>query len=180
MRVSSGFGMRLHPILGYTRMHPGIDFAAPKGTPVYAAGDGVIAEKRWAGGYGNWLMIKHQGGWATGYGHLSAYAAGVHPGQSVHQGQLVAYVGSTGLSTGPHLHYEVINKGAKMDPRNAKVPSGTVLGGRDLVAFNAQRNRIDTLIAKAESNDAKPEKLATLSLGGRAPALSLRPRQDVR
>ena len=170
VRVSSGFGMRLHPILGYTRMHPGIDFAAPTGTPVYAAGDGVIEEKHWAGGYGNWLKIKHQGGWETGYGHLSAYAAGLHPGQQVHQGQLVAYVGSTGLSTGPHLHYEVINKGAKIDPRAAKVPSGTVLAGRELVAFNAQRGHIDTLIAKADKKDAPAPKLA---------ALTLRPREGV-
>jgi murein DD-endopeptidase MepM/ murein hydrolase activator NlpD len=170
VRVSSGFGMRLHPILGYTRMHPGIDFAAPKGTPVYAAGDGVIEEKHWAGGYGNWLKIKHQGGWETGYGHLSAYAAGVHPGQAVHQGQLVAYVGSTGLSTGPHLHYEVINKGAKIDPRAAKVPSGTILGGKELVAFKAQRGHIDTLIAQADKPAAKAPKLASLSL---------RPRQGV-
>ena len=179
-RISSGFGMRLHPILGYTRMHPGIDFAAPKGTPVYAAGDGVIAEKRWAGGYGNWLMIKHQGGWATGYGHLSAYATGIHPGQAVHQGQLVAYVGSTGLSTGPHLHYEIIDKGVKINPRDAKVPQGTILGGRELVAFNAQRGHIDTLIAAADKRDAKEPKLASLSLSGKMPVLSLRPREDVR
>ncbi|HTK34844.1 MAG TPA: M23 family metallopeptidase [Caulobacteraceae bacterium] len=175
VRVSSGFGMRLHPILGYTRMHPGIDFAAPKGTPVYAAGDGVIEEKKWAGGYGNWLKIRHQGGWETGYGHLSAYAPGLHPGQSVHQGQLVAYVGSTGLSTGAHLHYEVINKGAKIDPRAAKVPSGTILGGRDLVAFKAQRSHIDTLIAQAEARGAQAQKPAVAKLA----ALSLRPRQDV-
>lgn len=171
-RVSSGFGMRHHPILGYTRMHPGIDFAAPSGTPVYAAGDGVIAEERRAGGYGNWLKINHQGGWATGYGHLSAYAKGLHPGMKVHQGQVVAYVGSTGLSTGPHLHYEVIAKGAKIDPKGAKVPQGTILGGKDLVAFKAQRGRIDQLIAKAEApQGAKPQQTASLDL---------RPSQGVR
>jgi murein DD-endopeptidase MepM/ murein hydrolase activator NlpD len=169
VRISSGFGMRLHPILGYTRMHPGIDFAAPKGTPVYAAGDGVVVEKRWASGYGNWLMIKHQGGWATGYGHLSAYAAGLHTGEHVHQGEVVAYVGSTGLSTGPHLHYEIIEGGKKIDPRAAKVPQGTILGGRQLVAFNAQKHHIDSLIAQAEQQHDQ-----------RLAALSLRPSEGVR
>ena len=161
-RVSSGFGMRLHPILGYTRLHPGIDFAAPKGTPVFAAGDGVIAEKRWAGGYGNWLKITHQGGWATGYGHLSAYAAGLHVGEKVHQGELVAYVGSTGLSTGPHLHYEVIDHGTKINPKGANVPQGTILAGSELAAFKAQKGHIDTLIAAKA--DAGAPKVAALTL----------------
>ncbi len=152
-RVSSGFGMRLHPILGYTRIHPGIDFAAPTGTPVYAAGDGVVEEVRWAGGYGHWLKIKHQGGWETGYGHLSAYAQGLRVGEHVRQGQVVAFVGSTGLSTGPHLHYEVISKGQKINPKGAKVPQGTILAGRDLVAFKAQRGHIDNLIAEARPHD---------------------------
>jgi murein DD-endopeptidase MepM/ murein hydrolase activator NlpD len=169
VRISSGFGMRRHPILGYTRIHPGIDFAAPKGTPVYAAGDGVVVQKRRAGGYGNWLMIKHQGGWATGYGHLSAYAKGLHTGQHVKQGQVVAYVGSTGLSTGPHLHYEVITGGKKINPKGAKVPQGTILAGRELAAFKAQKNHIDTLIAKAEHKGAP--KMASLAL---------RPRQSAR
>jgi murein DD-endopeptidase MepM/ murein hydrolase activator NlpD len=164
-RVSSGFGMRRHPILGYTRIHPGIDFAAPSGTPVYAAGDGVVEEVRRAGGYGNWLKIRHQGGSETGYGHLSAYAKGLRPGQHVAQGQVVAYVGSTGLSTGPHLHYEVINRGAKIDPKGAKVPQGTILAGRELASFKAQKGHIDTVIAKAEAaHAAAPAKLAALSM----------------
>jgi murein DD-endopeptidase MepM/ murein hydrolase activator NlpD len=175
-RVSSGFGMRLHPILGYTRMHPGIDFAAPTGTPVYAAGDGVVEEVRWAGGYGHWLKIKHQGGWETGYGHLSAYARGLHPGEHVHQGEVVAYVGSTGLSTGPHLHYEVIDKGAKINPKGAKVPQGTILAGRELAAFRTQKGHIDTLITAAEQRKGQPQKLASLDLRPRMDAEGVRTR----
>jgi murein DD-endopeptidase MepM/ murein hydrolase activator NlpD len=168
-RVSSGFGLRRHPILGYNRMHPGIDFAAPSGTPVYAAGDGVVAEARRAGGYGNWLKIAHQGGWATGYAHLRGYAKGIRPGVKVRQGQVVAYVGSTGLSTGAHLHYEVFAKGAKINPKGAKVPQGVILAGRDLAAFKVQKGHIDTLIAKAE----QPKLQQTASL-------ALRPRIDAR
>lgn len=163
VRISSNFGLRRHPILGYNRMHPGIDFAAPSGTPVYAAGDGVVVAAGRAGGYGNQVKIRHQGGWVTAYAHLSRFASGVRAGQKVRQGQVVAYVGSTGLSTGPHLHYEVLLKGAKINPKGAKVPQGTILAGRELTAFNAQKGHIDTLIAKAES--AKPTKeLASLAL----------------
>ena len=144
-RITSGFGMRMHPILGYTKMHQGIDFAAPIGSPVLAAGDGVVAEARWDGGYGRWLEIRHNGQWSTGYGHLSGWA--VKPGQAVHQGQVVAYVGSTGRSTGPHLHYEIILNGKKVDPKGAKVPQGTVLEGRQLVAFDAEKSHIDALLS---------------------------------
>ena len=143
-RVSSGFGMRLHPILGYTRMHQGIDFAAPVGTPVFAAGDGVVEQARWAGGYGRWLQIRHSGQWETGYGHLSGWA--VRAGERVHQGQVVAYVGSTGESTGPHLHYEVILNGQKVNPKGAKAPQGTILGGRELAEFKAEESHIDALL----------------------------------
>jgi len=143
-RVTSGFGMRLHPILGYTKMHTGIDFGAPIGTPVFAAGDGVVKEARWAGGYGRWLQIQHNGQWATGYGHLSGWA--VREGERVRQGQVVGYVGSTGRSTGPHLHYEVILDGQKINPIGAKVPQGTILGGRQLAAFKVEKARIDALL----------------------------------
>jgi murein DD-endopeptidase MepM/ murein hydrolase activator NlpD len=146
-RITSGFGMRVHPLLGYTRMHQGIDFGVPSGTPVYAAGDGVVEEARWAGGYGRWLKLRHSDGWETGYGHLSGWA--VRPGQYVRQGQVVAYSGSTGESTGPHLHYEVIKNGQKINPKGAKVPSGTELAGRDLTTFKAERAHIDTLLASA-------------------------------
>ena len=166
-RVTSSFGMRLHPLLGYTRMHAGIDFGAPTGTPVYAAGSGVVKEERWAGGYGHWLKIEHQGGWATGYGHLSRYASGLHVGQKVVQGQVVAFVGSTGMSTGPHLHYEVMHGKEKLNPSSAKVPQGTILGGRELAAFKFQKAHVDALINKASTRDAAPENLASLNLRGR-------------
>ena len=149
VRITSSFGMRFHPILGYNRMHQGIDFGASTGTPVYAAGDGVVKEIKWAGGYGHWLKIGHNAGWATGYGHLSAYARGLRVGQKVHQGQVVAYVGSTGASTGPHLHYEVMSGTQKLDPKSARVPQGTVLGGRELAAFRSEKAHIESLITQA-------------------------------
>jgi len=148
-RITSGFGMRMHPLLGYTRMHQGIDFGVPIGTPVYAAGDGVVEEARWAGGYGRWMKLKHAGGWETGYGHLSGWA--VHAGAHVHQGEVIAYSGSTGESTGPHLHYEVIKNGQKINPKGANAPSGTILAGRDLNGFKAERAHIDSLIATAST-----------------------------
>ena len=163
--VTSAFGMRMHPLLGYTKMHQGIDFGAPIGTPVYAAGAGVVKEVRWAGGYGHWLKIEHQGGWATGYGHLSRYAAGLHPGEHVAQGQVVAFVGSTGMSTGPHLHYEVMHGDQKLNPASAQVPQGTVLDGRQLAAFKAQRAHVDALIDKAGQRDDAPQ-MARLELRG--------------
>lgn len=152
VRVTSAFGARRHPILGYTRMHAGIDFGASVGTPVYAAGDGVVKEARWAGGYGRWLQIQHTGAFATGYGHLSGWA--VKPGQRVRQGQVVAYVGNSGRSTGPHLHYEVIINGQKVNPTGAKVPQGTILAGNDLAAFKAEKLRIDRILAGKRDNSA--------------------------
>jgi murein DD-endopeptidase MepM/ murein hydrolase activator NlpD len=145
VRITSSFGMRLHPILGFTKMHTGIDFGAPMGTPVYAAGDGVVVRAEWANGYGRWLQIKHAGGIETGYGHLSRWA--VRAGEHVHQGQVVAYVGSTGRSTGPHLHYETIVNGQKVNPSNFKAPAGVVLSGAQLTAFKAEKARIDALLA---------------------------------
>jgi murein DD-endopeptidase MepM/ murein hydrolase activator NlpD len=146
VRITSSFGMREHPILGYTRMHMGIDFGAPIGTPVYAAGDGVVERAGWAGGYGRWLQIKHAGGLETGYGHLSRWA--VKQGQHVHQGQVVAYVGSTGLSTGPHLHFEVVVNGKKVNPSKFKAPPSVALSGKELAAFKAEKARIDSLVSQ--------------------------------
>ena len=160
-RMTSTFGMRLHPVLGYNRMHQGIDFGAGTGTPVLAAGDGVVVEARRWGGYGNWLRIRHSGGWETGYGHLSAYAKGLRPGQHVHQGQLVAYVGATGLATGPHLHYETWLNGQRVNPVSAKVPQGTVLAGAELAAFKAQKARIDHMVHKDEAPDEPATTLAS-------------------
>jgi murein DD-endopeptidase MepM/ murein hydrolase activator NlpD len=167
-RMTSTFGMRLHPVLGYNRMHQGIDFGAGTGTPVLAAGDGVVVETRRWGGYGNWLRIRHSGGWETGYGHLSAYAKGLRPGQHVRQGQLVAYVGATGLATGPHLHYETWLNGARVNPVSAKVPQGTVLAGAELAAFKAQKARIDRMVHKDEAGD--DEAPATLASAEGKPA----------
>lgn len=144
--ITSLFGLRKHPVLGYTRAHQGIDFGAGTGTPILAAGDGTVLEaKRW-GGYGNWLRIRHSSGWDTGYGHISRYAAGIHPGVHVHQGQVVAYVGATGLATGPHLHYEIWRNGERVNPLGAKVPQGTVLAGGELSRFKAEKARIDGLL----------------------------------
>ena len=143
VRVTSSFGMRDHPILGFTRMHAGIDFGAPSGTPVYAAGDGVVAKAGWENGYGRWLQIKHNNGYETGYGHLSGWA--VKAGQRVRQGQVVAYVGSSGLSTGPHLHYEIMVGGKKVNPSQFKAPPSVALAGPELAAFKAEKARIDAL-----------------------------------
>lgn len=157
-RLTSGFGKRRHPILGYARAHQGVDFGAGSGTPVLAAGDGVVVRTgRW-GGYGNWLQIRHAGGWDTGYAHLSRYARGLRPGMKVRQGQVVAYVGSTGMSTGPHLHYEVWQRGRRVNPVGAKVPQGTVLAGAELARFRAQKSRLERLLAEG---GAKPQALAS-------------------
>ncbi|NDD47528.1 MAG: M23 family metallopeptidase, partial [Flavobacteriia bacterium] len=117
-RLSSRFGKRKHPILGYTKVHAGVDFAAPTGTPVYAAGDGTILEARRKGAYGNYVQIRHNSSYSTAYAHLNAFARGVRKGKRVRQGQVIAYVGTTGRSTGPHLHYEVIRNGKRVNPIN--------------------------------------------------------------
>jgi murein DD-endopeptidase MepM/ murein hydrolase activator NlpD len=152
-RLTSRFGMRRHPILGYARAHQGVDFGAGTGTPVLAAGDGVVVKaSRWRG-YGNWLQIRHSGGWDTGYAHLSRYAKGVRPGVRVRQGQVVAYVGSTGMSTGPHLHYEVWQKGKRVNPVGAKVPQGTVLAGAELARFRAEKAHVERLLAQGPATN---------------------------
>jgi murein DD-endopeptidase MepM/ murein hydrolase activator NlpD len=169
-RITSGFGMRFHPLLGYTRMHQGIDFGVPVGTPVYAAGDGVVEEARMASGYGRWLKIRHSGGWETGYGHLSRWA--VRAGQRVRQGEIVAYSGNTGRSTGPHLHYEVMEGGQKLNPKGAKVPQGTILGGRELAAFRAEKAHVDALLLAA--NKPAPGSPQLALRGGEGPSGSMR------
>ncbi len=151
-RVTSGFGMRLHPILGFNRLHPGVDFGAPVGSPVRAAGDGVVEEAQWTGGYGHWLKLGHAEGYETGYGHLLRYAPGVRPGARVAQGQVVAFVGSTGLSTGPHLHFEIMHDGVKLDPAAAGAATAERgLGRAALAAFDAQKARVDGLLAQASA-----------------------------
>ncbi|HLZ75666.1 M23 family metallopeptidase [Phenylobacterium sp.] len=145
--ITSLFGMRKHPVLGYTRAHQGVDFGVGWGTPIVAAGDGVVAQAGPWGGYGNWLRIRHSEGWDTGYGHISRYAAGIHPGVHVRQGQVVAYVGATGLATGPHLHYEIWKNGQRVNPIGAKVPQGSALAGAELQRFDSEKARIDGLLA---------------------------------
>ncbi|WP_395945343.1 peptidoglycan DD-metalloendopeptidase family protein [Brevundimonas sp.] len=146
-RVSSNFGFRTHPISGFKKMHQGIDFAAGSGTPVVAPADGVVVEARRWGGYGNWLRIRHNNGLESGYGHLSRYGSGIRAGQRVSQGQVVAYVGSTGASTGPHLHYELWRGGQRINPAGVRTQEGTELSGADLAAFRAEKARIDRIIA---------------------------------
>lgn len=134
-RLSSRYGRRRHPILGYTRMHQGVDFAAPSGTPVMAAGDGVIVSRGLNGNYGRYVRIRHNSTYATAYAHLRGYARGITRGKRVRQGQIIAYVGSSGLSTGPHLHYEVLVNGRRINPLKLRLPSGRKLEGRELDAF---------------------------------------------
>ncbi|NOT39956.1 MAG: peptidoglycan DD-metalloendopeptidase family protein [Alphaproteobacteria bacterium] len=154
-RLSSKFGMRRHPILGYTKMHKGVDFAAPRGTPVMASGNGVVKMARWHGGYGNFVELTHANGYATGYGHLSRIARGIKPGAKVRQGQVIAYVGTTGRSTGPHLHYEVMLKSRQINPMGVKLPTGRELTGKDLLAFQANVARIQTVLASEPSQVAQ-------------------------
>lgn len=145
----SGFGGRRHPILGYTRMHTGVDWSAPRGTPIYASGNGVVEKAEWDGGYGRYVRIRHANGYETGYGHMSAFARGIEAGVRVRQGQLIGYVGSTGLSTGSHLHYEVIVNGRFLDPMRIRVPRGNELDGDRLVAFKAERARIEGMLGRS-------------------------------
>ncbi len=140
-RLSSRFGKRRHPILGYTRLHAGVDFAAPNGTPVYAAGNGTIEAIGRNGGYGNYVRIRHNGTYKTAYAHMSRYGKGMKKGKRVRQGQVIGYVGSTGRSTGPHLHYEVHQDNRQINPLTLKLPSGEKLSGERLAAF--QENRLD-------------------------------------
>jgi len=142
-RISSGFGLRRHPVLGYSKMHKGIDFAAPTGTPIFAAGAGTIDYYTRKGGYGNFVRIKHNTDYATAYGHASKFVKNLHIGSKVRQGQVVAYVGSTGRSTGPHLHYEILYKGAAINPAKVKTTSGIKLSGKELARFNATVAQIE-------------------------------------
>jgi murein DD-endopeptidase MepM/ murein hydrolase activator NlpD len=134
-RLSSSFGMRKHPISGFNKMHKGIDFAAPKGTPIYAGGNGIIEVAGTNGGYGKYIRIRHNNEYKTAYAHLSSYKKGIGKGVRVNQGQVIGYVGSTGKSTGPHLHYEIIFKNKQINPLTLKLPSGKILKGGELKRF---------------------------------------------
>lgn len=157
----SGFGSRRHPILGYTKMHTGVDWAAPRGTPIIASGNGTVEKAGWAGGYGRQTIIRHANGYETSYNHQSAIAKGVVPGARIRQGQVIGYIGSTGLATGDHLHYELMVNGRKVDPMRVRLPGGRVLKGNDLEAFKRERARIDELLK--EENRTSPLKVASVS-----------------
>ena len=146
-RISSGFGKRKHPILGYTKMHRGTDFAAPSGTPIYAAGDGVIEKAGWNGGYGRYIRLRHNDTYKTAYAHLSKIASGIAPGKRIRQGQVIGYVGSSGRSTGPHLHYEVMLNGNQVNPLSVKLPAGEKLKGSDLANFEIAKAEIERTYA---------------------------------
>ncbi|MGC5198082.1 M23 family metallopeptidase [Aphanothece microscopica] len=147
-RLTSGFGMRRHPVLGYSRRHEGLDFAAPTGTPVYAASDGVVAAARFERGYGRTIRLRHGGGIETVYAHLSRFARGLKPGDRVRQGAVIGHVGSTGMSTGPHLHYEVRVAGAARNPSRIALPAGEPLRGAALAAFHDQRRELGRQMAR--------------------------------
>jgi murein DD-endopeptidase MepM/ murein hydrolase activator NlpD len=142
-RLSSSFGMRKHPILGYNKMHRGTDFAAPSGTPIMASGSGTVTRARWCGGGGNCVKIKHNSTYETIYAHMKSFAKGIKEGRKVRQGQIIGYVGSTGMSTGPHLHYEVVVSGKKVNSQRLKLPSGKILKGKAREKFELERIKID-------------------------------------
>ena len=144
-RLSSSFGKRKHPILGFTKMHTGTDFAAPTGTPILASGDGLVVRAQWCGGGGNCVKIKHNRVYQTVYAHMSKFGRGIKKGAKVKQGQIIGYVGSTGLSTGPHLHYEVIENGKKINSQKLKLPSGKILKGNDRKIFEVNKIKIEVL-----------------------------------
>ncbi len=153
-RLSSGFGMRKHPVLGYSRLHKGTDFAAPRGTPIYAAGDGVVELAGRNGAYGNYLRIRHNSTYKTAYAHMKRIAKGMRRGKRVRQGQIIGYVGSTGRSTGPHLHYEVLRGGRQVNPLKIRLPSGEKLKAAELESFERERARIDALREQVRDSDA--------------------------
>ena len=144
-RLSSSFGMRKHPIDGYNKLHRGTDFAAPEGTPIMASGDGTIIRAKWCGGGGNCIKIKHNSTYSTVYAHMSKFAIGMKNGVRVKQGQIIGYVGSTGKSTGPHLHYEVIENSKKINSQTLKLPSGKILTGKNRELFEINRIKVDVL-----------------------------------
>lgn len=152
-KFRSGFGGRRHPILGYVKMHTGVDWSAPTGTPIIASGDGVVESAGWASGYGKQTILRHPNGYETSYNHQSRIA--VSPGQKVRQGQVIGYVGTTGLSTGAHLHYEVMVNGTKVDPMRIRLPGGRALKGDQLASFKRERERIDDLIREGNDGSLK-------------------------
>jgi murein DD-endopeptidase MepM/ murein hydrolase activator NlpD len=144
-RLSSAFGMRKHPIDGFNKMHRGTDFAAPKGTPIMASGNGIVKKAGWCGGGGNCVKIKHNSTYETVYAHMFKFARGIKKGVRVKQGQTIGYVGSTGKSTGPHLHYEVIVNGKRVNSQKLKLPSGKILKGKNRELFETNKIKLNVL-----------------------------------
>lgn len=162
-RLSSSFGRRKHPILGYRKMHAGVDFAAPRGTPILAAGSGTVERANRFGSFGNYIRIRHTDGYKTAYAHLKGFARGVKAGAYVKQDQVIGYVGTTGRSTGPHLHYEVIHNGKKINPRRLSQLSGKPLSKDQRPAFKAQRDKINAMRANSEILTPTPQINASVS-----------------
>lgn len=148
-RITSKFGFRRHPVLGYNKLHKGIDFGAPRGTPIYAAGDGVVERAGKFSSYGNYIKIRHRAGLETAYAHMNGFKSGVKAGSRVKQGQVIGYVGTTGRSTGPHLHYEILMGGKQVNPASVKLAGGSSLAGKDLKKFKANIAKIDGTFAQA-------------------------------
>ena len=157
--MRSGFGERNHPLLHYMKVHTGVDWAAPFGTPILAAGNGSIEEIGLKGGYGKYVRIRHANGYETAYGHMTAFARGLNVGSRVRQGQVIGFVGSTGLSTGSHVHYEILINDRFVDPMKVKLPRGRVLAGLPLTLFEKSREQLDALIARV------PGRVASNTLG---------------
>jgi murein DD-endopeptidase MepM/ murein hydrolase activator NlpD len=151
-RLSSSFGMRKHPILGYNKLHQGTDFAAPTGTPIMASGSGIIVRAQKYKGYGNYVSIRHNSTYLTAYGHMSKFGRGIRKGVRVNQGRIIGYVGSTGMSTGPHLHYEVLKNGKRINSQRLKLPSGKILSNKARNKFEVDRIKIDVKLAELRGN----------------------------
>jgi murein DD-endopeptidase MepM/ murein hydrolase activator NlpD len=153
--MRSGFGGRRHPILGYVKMHTGVDWATAYGTPIFASGNGVVEKVGWEGGYGKYVRLKHNNGYETAYGHMSAFAKGLEVGKRVRQGQVIGFVGSTGMSTGAHVHYEILVNGRFVDPMRIKLPRGRSLEGPMMASFEKERDRLDAMMSGRGSGPAR-------------------------
>ena len=172
-RISSHFGRRRHPIYGDVRIHWGVDYPAPTGSQIYAAGDGVVEMAQYRSGYGNYVRIRHNSEYSTAYGHMKGYAKGIRKGTRVKQGQLIGYVGSTGRSTGPHLHYEIIRNGQRVNPLTVKATASENLSGKNLTNFKyavAKVKETRSKIIAARNGDNKEEKLVQKSVEATTPS----------
>ena len=159
-RITSGFGMRMHPLMGYSRMHKGVDFGVPQGSPIFAAGAGIIEEAERKSGYGMYVKIRHNNRVSTAYAHMSRYGRGITKGMRVAQGDVIGYVGSTGASTGPHLHYEVMVENAQVNPLSVDVPTGSSLAGKQLASFQEWRNKVHTQFEQIVAATSDPSRMA--------------------